>query len=115
MSALKRSPTLRGGPGMSANDTQQYLFNAINEVKNHYTPGTNEWFDFNEKRRLLHIEWQNARTTSTNNESFKEYAASHSLVNFGRRGGKHRRRPSRKYKKSAKRVFRKKSRSTRRR
>ena len=45
--------------------------------------------------------------------TFNDFKASKASENFGKGGKRHR--PSRKYKKSAKRVFRKKSRATRRR
>ena len=68
----------------------------------------------------MHDNWVREKNTTLNGaRTLSEYSASKAgdnMVNLlNKRGGKHRRRPSRKYKKSAKRVFRKKSRSTRRR
>ena len=66
----------------------------------------------------MHDDWVRKKNTSNGPRTLSEYSASKAgdmmADRFNKRSGK-RRRASRKYKKSAKRVFRKKSRSTRRR
>ena len=113
MSALKRTGTIVNdqfrNAGMSGAqlkaDRQEQAFSQINRHKN-----------ANDYGRLL-TEQENIGDRFVNNidgiGDINEYKASHAKELFDRRGGK-RRRSLRKYKKS-KRVFRKKSRATRRR
>jgi hypothetical protein len=95
--------------GKSGSEIQRDMYDQYDNVRNPYKDETSS-IEFLEKKNKLYNQWALEHNTGTTTESFADFAASHS---FGR-GGKHRRRPSRKYKKS-KRVFRKKSRSTRRR
>ena len=116
---INRSGTVRGSnsdgtlkmgtKGMSEPEIQRYRYDQYNTVINPFKDEARN-IAFLQKKDRLFNQWNLEQNTGTNTESFAEFAARHSLD----RGGKHRRRPSRKYKKS-KRVFRKKSRSTRRR
>jgi hypothetical protein len=119
MSSLKRSTTYvngqlrEEGKSISGINTsnQQVIANQINPYKD-----KENWSRLSREQSLLGDTWLNSKNTTTDDRSFNEFKAQEGARwALGRltRGGK-RRRSLRKYKKS-KRVFRKKSRSTRRR
>lgn len=98
-------------------DFQKLLFN--NADFNSYKPTWEVLSDDNKKRIMLWFYNQNMDSELiiddiTVPSNFIEVLTSIKKTNL-KGGSRRRRRPSRKYKKSAKRVFRKKSRSTRRR
>jgi hypothetical protein len=119
MSSLKRSTThvngqsRESGKSMSGMNTsnQQEIANTINPHKKF-----EDWNRFHNEKNLLADTWLTSKNTTTDNRSFNEFTAQEGTkwaLDRLTKGGK-RRRSLRKYKKS-KRVFRKKSRSTRRR
>jgi hypothetical protein len=113
MSTLSRSNTVVNGEirdkGKSGIQTQRDIYNQRLPV----APG-----DLNARTQSLmdgdkvHGRWALNRNTGQFEGTLSEYAAGEERLV---RGAGKRHRPSRKYKKSAKRVFRKKSRATRRR
>jgi hypothetical protein len=122
MSSLKRSTTYVNGqlrePGKSESDIITSKQQEITNEKNPYTTSFEDWNRYHNEESSLANTWLNSKNMTTDNRTFKEFkveeGAKRALDRLTNKGGK-RRRSLRKYKKSAKRVFRKKSRSTRRR
>ena len=123
---LQRSTTTVSGnsrpPGMSALDIKKKDYDAFGKIKlpTNIT-SIDDMVNFHEKARTSYINWeaapppQDGSDKSTFKEVFDAEQYRSVLDKLANKGGsRRRRRPSRKYKKS-KRVFRKKSRSTRRR
>jgi hypothetical protein len=125
---LQRSGTVSHGssqgPGMSASGIQKDEYDQFNDVlmPDYIRANESEANAWMERKRIAHNEWQLSATPSSGTKpKFKQFfeEKERNFIKkrlFGGSGiSRRRRRPSRKYKKSAKRVFRKKSRSTRRR
>ena len=106
------------GKGMSANDIEKDEREQIYAQRNPYNV-FDDWDRLATEQANIGERWKLEKNTTLNNiGTLSEYKAGKTKELFdriGKSGSRRRRRPSRKYKKSAKRVFRKKSRSTRRR
>ena len=107
-----------GNVGASANDVKKDFRNQQYNQRNPHQD-FNNWDRLHQGQENMGNLWEHTRNTTEDTSTLPEFKAAHAKDLFWdrlSRGGKHRRHPSsRKYKKSAKRVFRKKSRSTRRR
>jgi hypothetical protein len=123
---MKRSTTLRNGQiqseGMSGKDIEKNAYDQFDNVRIKASLNDKDNVEMMEKKRISHINWQAAPPPQdgSNKPTFKEVFDAEQYKGVfdklaNKSGSRRRRRPSRKYKKSAKRVFRKKSRYTRRR
>lgn len=118
MSTLSRSNTLVNGEirgeGKSAVGLKNDIQNQIDSQRNTHRNFEN-WNELHNKQNSLAGRYILYRNSTLDNPpmSLNDFKSSKAMENFGKGGKRHR--PSRKYKKSAKRVFRKKSRATRRR
>jgi hypothetical protein len=107
-----------GSVGTSDNDVEKDIRTQQYNQRNPHQDYDN-WERLHQGQESMGNRYALTRNTTQYTSTLPEFKAEHAkelLVDRLSRGGKHRRRPSsRKYKKSAKRVFRKKSRYTRRR
>ena len=115
---LSRSKGFSNGRFTGEGNSAVGVENNINEqIDSQRNPHRNfeDWDKLYNKQYSLANRYRLYKSSTLDNPpmSFVDFKASKAIENFDF-GGK-RRRPSRKYKKSAKRVFRKKSRATRRR
>jgi hypothetical protein len=121
MSTLSRSKGFSNGRFTDQGNSAVGLQNEINEqIYSQMNTHRNfeNWNRLHNEQNSLAGRYQLYRNSTLDNPpmSFNDFKSSKAMENFDRlkNAGK-RHRPSRKYKKSAKRVFRKKSRATRRR
>jgi hypothetical protein len=117
--SLKRTGTVVNGEirnkGMSGNDIrddiQEQTYAQRNPHKNY-----DDWERLGTNQNSIAGRWNSSKNINVGeNRDLNTYKAENAKELLDWTGGSRRRRPSRKFKKSSKRVFRKKSRSTRRR